>query len=349
MFELHVLGVHKAAYGPLLRTMEANGWTIADGVRSPPGADFLFFGYDWRRDAVDVAGELARRLEGFRDATGGGPLGVTLIGQSQGAQVVRWLLKYGSATLDEAESGIRKPPSGVIVERAIFLGSSAGGALRTLRFLDEGRRYVPVIGRRFLPEVIFTYASLYDDLPVYRDDLFVDEDGKRLDVDVLDPSVWKRFGWSIYGPKVEKRLEQLGNDPIFGDAARRDAFLDRQLSDARRFRRLLDTEVAGYGPVRLYAIEGEGFATIGRATLVRGAGGWRLRYPGGRIDGVRIVDGDGHAPRESCLALSPQELEAFAAPPRLVRAKHFDLLLNADAQRALLEFLAEPVPPTPGP
>ena len=55
-------------------------------------------------------------------------------------------------------------------------------ALDTLRTLNRGRSYLPVIGRKIRPETMFGFDSLFETLPGYRPDLFFDEQGELVEI-----------------------------------------------------------------------------------------------------------------------------------------------------------------------
>ena len=183
-----LLGVFKIdIYRPLIRLLEANGYRLGD-LRDPRPGDSLFvFDYDWRRDNVDAAGRLSEALEGLREARGDSTLHVDLICQSNAARLARYYLKYDGAPLAEAEAGRAGTPERTRVDRLILVGTANGGALTALRDVHLGRTYVPLVGRWFRPETIFTFPSMYEALPAYRDDHFFDEQGSTVEADPFDP------------------------------------------------------------------------------------------------------------------------------------------------------------------
>ena len=176
--------VTKSVYGPITEMFENHGWNRGD-LATPAASDNLYFyAYDWRRDNVDSARRLAAQLEAVAQTRENGQLAVSLICQSNGGHICRYLAKYGAASLEEAERGEARPPLGVTIEQVILVGNANGGSMRILRYLNQGRKYVPWVGRKFYPETLFTFESLYQDLPAYRTDLFVDEHGNPLSVDL---------------------------------------------------------------------------------------------------------------------------------------------------------------------
>lgn len=367
----------RGIYGPLLRALGARGYRRG---RLDSEASLYTFAYDWRRSAVHAAAELEAALEELRRARGEEHLRVDLICQSSGGYVCRWLAKYGGASLEEAagmptsgEPPLRLspgPPPGVEIRRLILVGSANGGALRTLRELDRGRRYLAPWGRRMRPETLFTYPALYEDLPhpdasmnpppepagppERKGSLFVDGEGEPIPrdrVDLYDPASWKRHGWSVFDPEVARRLERSGRRDLFGTAAEREAFLARALASARRFQELLARDPAGFadGDRPRYYLVGNAYAlTPRRAVLLREDGVWRTLFPGDPeldrrpyLRARTAAPGDGHATVASMHHLSPAERDALAAEPFYIAGGHFEMIVKPATHRRILEFLTE--------
>ena len=345
--------IHKQVYGPIVRLLESHGYTTGDMGSPRRGDDLFLFGYDWRQENAASAARLAEALERLRRVRGEERLAVDLVCQSNGAHVCRWLARYGGGTLEAAESGVAGPPARLRVRKLILVSSSNGGSLENLAWLNRGRRYVPLVGRRWTPEAILAIRAVLEDLPVYDRDLFLDEAGAPLAVDLFDAASWKRYGWSIFSPRVARRIERSGRADLFADRAEREAYLGRALDRARRFHELLRRDVAGFDGVRYYMIQNVDADTPARAVLSPGrARRWRTRFVGDRwlrrrprLASRLIEPGDGHATVASQLWLAPQERLALAAEPARVEGDHFELILAPAAQRRLLAFLAEPAPP----
>ncbi len=205
ILELKLFGfVRFKIYQELVDLFQASGYRLGDLEQPRPADDFFLFSYDWRQDNVSSAMRLADQLETLRRVRGQEALRIDLICQSNGAHVCRYFTKYGGLNLEEAESGDPRSHSGLTVENLILVGASNGGSIRVLRELNRGRKYVDVIGRYWSPETLFTFASLYQDLPIYTTDLFVDENAQPLPVDLFDAENWQRYQWSIYGRQASR-------------------------------------------------------------------------------------------------------------------------------------------------
>jgi hypothetical protein len=349
--------VSKPIYGPLLRALEAGGHRRGE-LAHPRDGDTLFpFPWDWRASHVAAAARLADSLETLRRARDVDVLRVALVCQSSGAHLCRFFAKYGGASLEEVEAGRAAPPARVAVESLVLVGSSNGGSLRILRELDRGRRYLPLVGRKWQPETLFTFPSLYEDLPVYRDDLFVDLDGEPLAVDLWDAESWRRYGWSAFGEAARRRLQRAAARHGFGTEAQRLDYLRSTLDRARRFHRALRSDAQWPRAPRYHLIQGrDDRATPERAVLApssregESAAGarWRLLFAGDaaidrepRLAELASAVGDGHATLESQLWLGDDETAALEGPPAYVPGAHFELILSAEAAAALWTALAD--------
>jgi hypothetical protein len=342
--------ITKPIYGPIVQLMQEHGWQRGDLDSPAPADDFFLFSYDWRRDNSLAANRLADLLERLSRSDGGGDLGVSLICQSNGAHICRYLVKYGSATLSEAEDGDPKPLEGVTIERLILVGNANGGSLRMLRFLNGGRKYVTGIGRSFRPETFFTFEALFQDLPVYSSRLFVDSEGRPLEVDLHDPDTWRRYGWSIYGADSARRLARNRRPEVFADAQVRERHLADSLALARRLHTALERDLP-VGETRYYLIQNQALPTPGLAVLRESSDGWQTLLTGDKALRPLLAaeqataPGDGHATLDSQLWLAPAEIAAFGAEPFYVEGAHFEMILQPPTLERLLRILADPPRP----
>lgn len=344
ILEMRLFGWRKKIYGPLIERLEREGYRLGRLTEPGAGGDLFFFDYDWRRSTLDAALSLGRQL-GALAARRGGDLEIDLVCQSNASKICRYLVKYGSLSLDEAESGQAPPPAEFRIRKLVLIGASNGGAMRALALLDRGRRYVPLLGRKISIEVLFTLRALFDDLPSYREDLFVDGEGRPLAVDLFRPQAWVDYGWSVFDPEVESRVERAGREDLFGSRDERLAYLTAQLRRARRFQALLLRDVPSFPPVRYYRLENRSQSTMDRAVLDRVGGGWRTGFAidgrigrNPRLAALVAAPGDEHATLSSQRDLSPQEEAAFAGAA-MIAGGHFEMVIERRGLDALVSFL----------
>jgi hypothetical protein len=239
-------------------------------------------------------------------------------------------------------------PSSIEVSKLILIGPSSGGSLRSLRWFNRGRRYVPVIGRKFSPETLSTFVSLYQDLPSYRQDLFVDVAGNDLGVDLYDVSTWQEHGWSFFAPALRRRLERHPRPDLFGSASEREAFVRQTLDEARRLHDLLARDVSGSFSTGFHVVQSVSLDTPARAVLVAEDGQWQTLFTGDRrvdrdpkLRALATTSGDGHATSDSQLWLTPRERAAIVDAPLTVAGQHFEIINHPQTHRYLTEILSQ--------
>ncbi len=322
-------------YLPIVRAFEREGFRRGD--------DLLLFGYDWRRDSVGNARLLARRIAAIASPPDGSSREVHLICQSNATYLCRWAVRYGDVSMDEAEQGNRSQSARVHVASVTMLATANGGGIRILREIDRGRRYTRVVGRLFLPEVFFTYESLYQDLPSGRNDLFIDAGGRPLDIDLYDARSWKTYGWSIFGRSAARRAARAPE--IFGDQSQRLVLLQRRLDDAKRLHALLSSDAAPWPEeTRLVSIQGRSHPTMTRAVVMRDGAGWKTLFTGdaelnGRseLEGILTEPGDIHASVTSQRWLTPSEIRALGDATYFFDGDHLTVAHEPEALRVMVE------------
>jgi len=352
IWQMRLPGWTRMIYQPLRERFEATGFRLGELTAPTPADDLFFFNYDWRYGNLDAVRRLDRQLEALSEVRGG--LEVDLICQSNAAKICRWLVKYGTLDVEAAEAGHgvggdARDQRGYTIRKLILVGASNNGALRVLQLLNQGRKYVPVVGRRLYPETFFTIRPLFEDLPADRDVLFFDASGKTLPIDLFEASNWAKYGWSIFGRAATERLSKKPRADLFGEQQDRLDYLQRQLHQARRLQLLLGRDAENFPAVRYYRLENISSATIDRALLVQERGEWRTYFLGdAKVDRDPVlrelasVPGDGHAGLTSQRGLSAQE-EAAVAGTVQVEGGHFDAIIQPETLDAILAFLADPV------
>jgi hypothetical protein len=352
--EVRLLGVFRIeVYRGIKRLMRQNGYRLGDLRRPRAEDDFFVFTHDWRRDNLHAVGELAGQLEGLRRARGEPQLRVVLVCHSDGAHIGRYFAKYGGVGLEDAEAGRavgQEPAAGVQVEKLILIGTANGGAIGMLELMNRGRVYLPLLGRRWRPEVFFTMHMFYQHLPVYREDMFFDRTGQRLDIDLFDPANWERYQWSIHAPATAERLRRRPQAAArFGSAEQQAEHLRRQLDRGRRLNALLMRDAPGFGGTRYYLLQNAYDPTPDRALLRRANDRWETLFV--KDSAVRrnrlwrslaAAPGDGYATLDSQMWLSPQERGALARPPLYIDGGHMKLVTHPGTHYWLLEALADP-------
>ena len=340
---LRLFGFSKEIYRPLVQFLERQGWTRGDLDQPSLTRTLYLFAYDWRRPNERAIVELDEALRRLHDA---GFAGVRLVCQSNAGRICRYVAKYGAMPVREVSADAGERP--VVEDRAytirqlVLVSNSNGGSLRQLHELHNGRRYVPGIGRFMAPETLFALRTLFEDLPFYRTDLFLDRNGVALDLDLYDAATWVEQGWSIFRPDLEDELAEPAARRLFGSRQDQVAYLEERLAHARRVNGLLMEPVEHY-PTRICLLQNDSKPTYERAVVDVYRGSPRLLFAGDRgvpdrVEPLLASPGDGHGTAESQDFLSAQESAAVQARHR-VEGGHFDTITRDETLDRLLDCL----------
>jgi hypothetical protein len=161
-------------FGGLLRYVErVYGATL--------GEDLFVLDYDWRQPLAHGARSLAQLIARVR---GVGTTQVDLIGVSSGGNVIRSLL-----ATDFDDPVLAPTPSAV--NRIVYLGTPHRGNVSSFKYLQEG---VEIVRQRAAAEALQARVpAMFDLLPHPSDRIFCDRTGATLDLDHLDPRVWREL------------------------------------------------------------------------------------------------------------------------------------------------------------
>ncbi len=351
----------RAFYRKIISTLTTvAGYRYGDIEDPQPGEDCFGFYYDWRRDVAENARLLGEAIDRVRAVQPDPGARVDIIAHSLGGLVTRYYLKYGErdvlggGAIEPTGEGAEK------VDTVVLIGVPNEGTLDSLEAQNEGVR----IARRLPPEAIFTMPAAYQTLPRMRVDPFIDSSGRPLAIDLYDPRVWEKYGWSAFSPK---RLERIRLESVreFGreEGQRRyearlldmRAFLAAALHRASALVQALDRTSAPEARLRYFAFGSDCFPTPARAMILEDKDG-SLRTVM-RVDDLpdRIVTpeirqqmeepGDGSVTRSSLLAVQGSGGgPAGAGGLRLdytlfLCDKHRNLTENITFQDNLLQFL----------
>jgi len=328
-------------YHHLIRALEEyGGYREGDWDNPPDGGDrdtFYVFPYDWRRDNVESARLLVKRVEALKLKLGRPDLRFNVVAHSMGGLVARYAAMYGDRDLPPAGVEPRPDWAGAgFVNKIFMFGTPNGGSMEALSVLLEGysvteglRRRVRLLNK-LTREDVMTAPSIFQLLPHPGRARFLDRDLRPLSVDLYDPAVWRRYGWTAANDAAFReayargvvRDEEAPNG--HGTLAELDAYFDAVLERARRFHEALDApaparaDAPEAAPVRLFAFGGDCEETLAAPVLLRDekAGRWltltrpkSLRGSDGRrfsraeIVGAMYAPGDGRVTRDSLMGL----------------------------------------------
>src|SRR5215208_4651343 len=352
-------------YHHLLRALEDyGGYREGDWANPPEGGDrdtFYVFPYAWRRDNVESARLLARRVEALKLRLGRPDLRFNVVAHSMGGLVARYAAMYGDRDLPPEGSAPRPDWAGADFINKIFMfGTPNAGSAEAFAILLEGysvteglRRRVHLLNK-LSREDVMTAPSIYQLLPHAAQARFLDRDLRPLDLDLYDPAVWRRFGWSAaHDPAFRAAYERgAARDEeapaAHGSLADLDAYLDAVLARARRFHEALDARVED-APVKLFAFGGDCEETLSAPVVMRDekTGRWlTLTRPeslkgsdGRRIKREEVVramyaPGDGRVTRDSLMGVrvGPGRASALYETPLPLAYAAFACDLHSELQ-----------------
>ena len=231
--------VGKDFYGKIVKTLaDAGGYklAIAGEKIDPKQKNYYIFHYDWRQDNVISAGQLADLIEQVRLDYNNPDLKVDIVAHSMGGLIARYYIRYGKQDVINDNDFDKKLTmfGGDRVRRVVLLGTPNLGSVKTLNLFLEGVK----IGLKDIgTETLATMPSLYQLFPHPLNDWLVTSHGKSLERDLFDVNTWRRFQWSIFHPKVRKKIIAKSDSIEEGEVYLKilDAYFEKNLERARRF------------------------------------------------------------------------------------------------------------------
>jgi pimeloyl-ACP methyl ester carboxylesterase len=245
-----------------------------EGDWNNPGADgdrdtFYVFPYDWRRDNVETARDLIERVETLKRKLHRPDLRFNILAHSMGGLVARYAAMYGNTDLPPEGQEPKPTWAGAAhINRIVMFGTPNEGSADAFSTLIEGysvteglRRRIPLLNK-LSSEDIFTAPSVFQLLPHRTATHFLDENLQPVEIDLYDPAIWRRYGWSpVTDPEYRERFVKgrtRGDNAPFkgGSLEDLDAYFAFVLNRARRFHEALDV-ITEATPVQLLAFGGD--------------------------------------------------------------------------------------------
>jgi pimeloyl-ACP methyl ester carboxylesterase len=304
----------------LSSALQDYGRYLDGGDRPEAIAAVHTFAYDWRLSATTNARRLDELIDSIRAAHLPQAPRVDLVAHSAGGLVALAYLKLGvmepDASPDQIDLASRLAASKVA--SVTLLGVPQLGTNEAVRALARGDR---LLFRELSPAMMASFPSIPEMLPA-DGKIFIDEDGRPVDLDVWDVSTWEKLGFAIWS-----------EDP---SPAARAAFA-RSLERARRLQKLLVERPIPEG-VRQIAIASDCVPTATRVLLR--ADRSLAFYPselraGEQGLGLRMfAPGDGSIEARSALGHSESTTHVFCAG-------HHAIVGDPSALRTMLRGLLQ--------
>lgn len=343
-------------YGRITRALREVGGYLP----SRPGqrivqqkARMYVFTYDWRQDNVATARRFDEFIEQIRRDYDDPALRVDVIAHSMGGLIVRYYQRYGTEDVLDGNVFSVTGAGAAKLRRVALLGVPNQGATIAIHKFLNGYQ----VGISRLPtEGVATMPGLFQFFPHPAVDWVTDVRGHPLDLDLFDVETWRRFGWSIFDRRVQRRI---ANHPeVWPEQRVFERWFEKRLERGRRFTWSLMVPVGDAEQVELLNMGGDCLPTPRRLVIEETGGETiaRLRpeqiglpVPGIAYEQLMYEQGDGSVTRSSLLAR--QEIDR--AIPRFeysraglgraffVCEQHDSLTGNVSLIDNLLQFLLE--------
>lgn len=285
-------------YQSLIDALKARGYTEGNWNKPQATDVFYLFPYDWRRDNVEAAQSLMRKMSEAKRILNRPDLKFDILAHSMGGLIARYAAMYGAA---EPPRNGRKPiptwAGSAHISKLMMFGTPNEGSFSSFDALLNG---YPIVANRKLPfiddlraEDVMTQPSVFQLIPHQSSARFLDENLKPLSVDLYDVKTWLKYGWgAISDPKFLSKLKDapklaLKNKKIkpesLSKGANRDdrllsqttfaqvrAYFAASLDRAKRFHLALDA-VTKPSAVQIYAYGGNCAQTLDAVVLIHDA------------------------------------------------------------------------------
>ena len=321
---------------------------------------YYVFPYDWRRDNVENARLLMKRINALKIKLKRPNLKFNIVAHSMGGLIARYAAMYGDRDLPAGTRRIVPTWAGAKSINKIFLvGTPNEGSVPSLSGLLNGYG-ITRINLPFVQSItkfdMFTIPAIYQILPHAGTLRAFDENLKPLRIDLYDPATWEKYGWAAYtDPKFEKEFSVQ-------EQAIAKQYFRVVLNRAKRFQEALDGSITAKTAVPMYILGADCKPTLDGVIIRRDEkkGIWRTIFDADgfkQSDGTKVSDqdlkdvlftlGDGVVTQRSLLTSSlpgaRMQGEYKAALPiaeaSFACATHNVLLSNAEVQNKLFADL----------
>jgi Lecithin:cholesterol acyltransferase len=327
------------------------GYQEGDWDQPPTNGDrdtFYAFTYDWRRDQVESAQLLIHRIRQLKLKLNRPDLRFNIITVSGGGTIARYAAMYGDADLPAGDVPPEPTWAGAAHINKIFMfGPPNEGTADMLSVLIKGYSFSTGLHRRIKitsklsREDALTSPAIFELLPHAGTVTFYDQDMKPLAIDIYDPAVWHKYGWTIAcEADYRKRFVQRSTrQTALTDAsaeiltqralAQLDGYLAAVLQRTRKYHEALNAFSKVKPPVGYYVFAGdceetlqnfvivhdkkrERYETLTRPQEIKGTNG--RRFTREEVKRLMFGPGDGRVTRRSLLAETFAEARPADSP-----------------------------------
>ncbi len=337
---------------------QAGGYRLAQPGRPviQERARLYVFTYDWRQDNVRTVRKLDELIEQIRRDYGDPALRVDVIAHSMGGLIARYYERYGTADVLDGNSFPVTGAGHAKLRRVILLGTPNQGTVTAVHKFLNGYG----VGLSALPtEGVATMPSTFQLFPHPLVDWVVNLRGKPLDFDVFDVGFWRRYEWSIFDHRIQRRMDRHRDVWPAQDVFER--WFAKRLERGRRFVWSLMVP-SGDLPLVKPLLLGSGCVPTPRRLVFESIAGEsvaRLRpeqilspAPGVDYESLMFAPGDGSVTLDSLLArrellhetAQEEQQPLESGREQIVCARHDALTSDDVLLDALIEYLLAPEP-----
>ena len=274
-------------YDKLITSLEKRGYNEGKW-NAPPETGyqdtFYVFAYDWRRDNVENARLLERKVKALKAKLRKPNLKFNVVAHSMGGLVARYAAMYGDAELPRGNP--RPTWAGAKdFSRIFLLGTPNEGSVESLQAVLNGYSYLG--GGLNLPFVqnlskfdMFTIPSVFQLLPHNGTFRLYDENLQPLKVDLFDPKIWDKYDWNVMED------EKFSKEFTPTEVRNAKAYFTNVLARARNFQNALDANSSEKIPVSFYLIGGDCKETPESAIVIydKKKSKWKTQFDSGAFD-----------------------------------------------------------------
>ncbi|HEY0427737.1 MAG TPA: hypothetical protein VGC76_08130 [Pyrinomonadaceae bacterium] len=241
---------------------------------------YYIFAYDWRRDNVENARLLIRKVEELKTKLGKSDLRFNVIAHSMGGLIARYAAMYGDEDLPAGDEKFSPDWAGARHFNKIFMfGTPNEGTMTALEVILKGYTIGGFYINNLNPEAVITSPAIFQLLPHQKTAKFYDENLNPLEVDLYNPETWKKYGWSAYAS--QSFLDKFSGQPnAIGKTGKKSEFADVTLAQldeyfasvlyrAKRFHEALDAETAVPASISFLAFGSDCDPTLDAAIIIK--------------------------------------------------------------------------------
>lgn len=227
---------------------------------------YFLYPYDWRRDNVESARILFRKVAKLKKDSGNPDIKFNVIAHSMGGLVARYAAMYGDSELPQGDP-VPTWPGNKHFSKLFLFGTPNEGSADALQVLLEGWGAVKNINLPFVrdlkPIEVLTMPAAFELLPHEGTFHAYDEFLRPLKIDIYDPGTWKKYGWSFYG------RDDLLKDFSEAEIGRIEQYLGIVLKRAKQFHKALDSDGKNRGSVGFFIIGSDCRPTLDGVVIYR--------------------------------------------------------------------------------